>query len=287
MINHIRTLLLNKSPEVNLLDNFGDEVIDPKFVPNLDSMELKRSRSLLLNPNSHKLVHNYITSQLVKLIHDDPVFESYLSDTRRTDTDSNYWNDFPFGNVLDGVTTNTSISGDLDEELESSYFYYVVNVYDNAADAGYEVIQTQPGSHTQYFINVDDNVTPKQLVGDLKVNADTKTNVKLFASLGTDISGGTFSLETDKTTFFTAFNSGHLTRTATVVLTKRPKHTLVDLLPLVTNGNMNWSWPNAAVEPYKTLHSLVKQKYELPNRRLAAATLLIALRTELEMSNGI
>lgn len=95
MINHVRTLLLNRNLPNN--SQYGSEYTDPSFVPLLLTPHGEVIHETLFGSDPDELTLNYRVSQYLNLLYSDPEIKPYLDliDPRNTYRDD-VWYLFPF-----------------------------------------------------------------------------------------------------------------------------------------------------------------------------------------------
>lgn len=69
MINHVRTLLLNRGKDGAPRTTFGEEYVPPQFVPKQLSPALRRGLTVLFGSNPDRAFLNYRMRQIMLLIH--------------------------------------------------------------------------------------------------------------------------------------------------------------------------------------------------------------------------
>ncbi len=85
MINHVRTLLLNRGREGHGLDEYGEEYIPTSFVPRKLNQALSLAHSALFGGSPDRLFLNYRMRQLMQLMHASPMESDILhKDSRVT-----------------------------------------------------------------------------------------------------------------------------------------------------------------------------------------------------------
>lgn len=85
MINHVRTLLMNRAKDGAHYTEPGEEFIDPAFVPRLLPRTLRRAHAALFGSAPDRLFLNYRARQVMELLHSTELEEYvYASDGRVT-----------------------------------------------------------------------------------------------------------------------------------------------------------------------------------------------------------
>lgn len=104
MVNHVRNLLLNQASRSRPpLGWFGEEYIDPAYVPAPETDATRALRATLFGSASDELTQNYRLSQYLHLLGSVPACAPYLvaADSRRTDTGPSGLLEGPWGVQLE------------------------------------------------------------------------------------------------------------------------------------------------------------------------------------------
>ena len=83
MINHVRTLLMNRKRDGAALTDYGEEYIAENFVPRKLDQPLQLVHSILFGTKPDRLFINYRMRQLLQLIHATPLAEDIVNDDSR------------------------------------------------------------------------------------------------------------------------------------------------------------------------------------------------------------
>jgi len=83
MINHVRTLLLNRSREGSGLDTPGEEYIPADFVPRQADSMIARIQRILFGTQPDRIYLNYRARQIMQLLHATPLGRDVTLDDRR------------------------------------------------------------------------------------------------------------------------------------------------------------------------------------------------------------
>lgn len=83
MINHVRTLLLNRGREGHPLTEYGEEYVSPSFIPRVLNRPMQTVRTMLFGSKPDRLFLNYRMRQIMELMHATPLAEDILADDSR------------------------------------------------------------------------------------------------------------------------------------------------------------------------------------------------------------
>ena len=78
MINHVRTLLMNKGRDGNPIENFGEEYIPNDFVPRRLNITMSTVHRMLFGGNPDRLFVNYRMRQIMALMHSTDMAQDVL-----------------------------------------------------------------------------------------------------------------------------------------------------------------------------------------------------------------
>ena len=83
MINHVRTLLMNKGRDGNPIEDFGEEYIPSDFIPKRLSIPLATVNRTLFGGNPDRLFINYRMRQIMALMHSTDLSQDVLATDSR------------------------------------------------------------------------------------------------------------------------------------------------------------------------------------------------------------
>lgn len=255
MVNHVRTLLMNRGREGHGLDQPGEEFVYDKFKPRVLTPGLLTAHRILFGGQPDRLFVMFRMRQLMQLIHSSPLANDVLvKDPRITYLP---FDDEMFSELFTRTITIRGNGNPLDLHI---YGNHVVDMQRGVAEQVWDV-----------FVNGDDPVIANRSTGETRYSV-LEAGILRAPLHGTDLHlhvRSVFLKSTDNTR---------------IVSRARPDGDLATLMQALqdTLGQSGLSdiFKSPLVEPYTTWYSIYNDAAQPFAMRMAALLLAMAERTE-------
>ena len=252
LVNHVRTLLLNRQKEGARLSDYGEEYISEEFVPRLLNRPISRVHQILFGQRPDRLFLNYRMRQIMKMMHATPLSEDITAYSPRLSY-------LPFKDDLFDTAFRTTVK----QLAGTAHITHIAGTYkadmgNGVAEQVWDVTVLSPG-----YVMVTRRRFPA--LTQLVVVDDENTAILLPGS--------------ELLFYLHDAPPGYL---AQITATAKPQFNIAELLGQMINiaGETGLAdiFPPQAEEPVVTWHNIYRNSHEAP-MKFTALLLAVADRT--------